>query len=134
MPAKPTDQIESLALAVVGGMTIRRWAREHETPERTAYEWARTPEFRQRVGELRADLVNRALGRLARSAGTAVKALERIISHQSTAPDAVRVAAAKAILSALIDVQTHAELNDRLTALEQRLAGRVNHARDRATS
>jgi len=133
MPAPPTGRIEALALAVATGSTVRGWAKAHCTPERTAYEWASKPAFKARVGELRAELVNRALGRLARSAGAAVAALARIIDPKSVATDAARVSAARAILSALVEIQTHAELNDRLTALEQRIAG-VDHARKRATS
>jgi hypothetical protein len=123
MPATPESQIELLALAIATGSTVRRWAATHGVAERTAYAWAARPECKARVAELRAALIDRAVGRLARGAGKAVKALEAIIGPSSAAPDAVRVAAAKAILASLIDVRTHAELERRIDEMEKRLSG-----------
>ena len=58
-----------------------------------------------------------AVGRLAGAAATAVDTLRGLLAEGQ--PATVRLGAARAILTALIDVQTHAELADRVAHLEE---------------
>jgi hypothetical protein len=118
MPAAPKARIEALALAIAAGSTVRAWARANKVPERTAYTWAATPEFKARVVELRHQAVGRALGRLTAAATRAVTTLRQLL--RDSEPATVRLGAARAILASLIDIQSHAELNERITELERR--------------
>ena len=79
MATAPATKIENLALAIASGSTVCAWCATHRVSERTAYGWASKPEFKSKVVSLRSDLVDRALGRLSRSANQAVRALERIV-------------------------------------------------------
>ena len=62
-----------------------------------------------------------AVGRLAAAATSAVDTLRGLLAAGQ--PATVRLGAARAILSALIDVQAHAELADRVTRLADRGKG-----------
>jgi hypothetical protein len=56
---------EALALALAGGQTLRAAAAAAKVAERTATRRMADPAFRQRVAELRGDMVQRSLGRMA---------------------------------------------------------------------
>ena len=66
---------------------------------------------------LRQGLVTDAVGKLAEAATAAVEMLRGLLAEGQ--PASVRLGAVQAILSALIDVQAHAELSDRVTRLEE---------------
>ena len=70
-----------------------------------------------RVRGLRQGLVTDAVGKLAGAATAAVETLRGLLAEGQ--PATVRLGAARAILTALIDVQTHAELADRVAHLEE---------------
>jgi hypothetical protein len=111
------DKIESLAQALAAGDSAAAWAEAHAVPRRTAYRWAAEAGVKVRVRGLRQDLVTDAVGRLAGAATAAVDTLRGLLAEGQ--PATVRLGAARAILSALIDVQSHAELADRLARLEE---------------
>jgi len=111
------DKIESLAKALAAGDSAATWAEAHAVPRRTAYRWAAEAGVKVRVRGLRQDLVTDAVGRLAGAATAAVDTLRGLLAESQ--PATVRLGAARAILTALIDVQTHAELADRVTHLEE---------------
>jgi hypothetical protein len=111
------DKIESLARALAAGDSAAAWAEAHDVPRRTAYRWAAEAHLKVRVRGLRQDLVTDAVGRLAGAATAAVDTLRGLLAEGQ--PATVRLGAARAILTALIDVQTHAELADRVTHLEE---------------
>ena len=111
------DKIESLAQALAAGDSAAAWAEAHHIPRRTAYRWAAEDSMKVRVRGLRQGLVTDAVGRLAGAATAAVDTLRGLLAEGQ--PATVRLGAARAILTALIDVQTHAELADRVTHLEE---------------
>jgi len=111
------DKIESLAQALAVGDSVAAWAEAHDVPRRTAYRWAAEAGLRARVRGLRQGLVTDAVGKLAEAATTAVDTLKGLLAEKQ--PASVRLGAARAILTALIDVQTHAELADRVAHLEE---------------
>src|SRR6266511_1690273 len=84
------DKIESLAQALAAGDSAATWAEAHAVPRRTAYRWAAEAGLKARVRGLRQGLVTDAVGRLAAAA-----------------------------TSAVIDVQSHTELAERLARLEE---------------
>jgi hypothetical protein len=111
------DKIESLAQALAVGDSVAAWAEAHHIPRRTAYRWATEASVKAQVRDLRQDLVTDAVGRLAGAATAAVDTLRGLLAAGQ--PATVRLGAARAILTALIDVQAHAELADRVTHLEE---------------
>jgi hypothetical protein len=111
------DKIESLAQALAAGDSAAAWAEAHAVPRRTAYRWAAEAGLKARVRGLRQDLVTDAVGRLAGAATAAVDTLRGLLAEGQ--PATVRLGAARAILTALIDVQTHADVSDRVTRLEE---------------
>jgi hypothetical protein len=129
MSASPEGQVEQLALAVAVGSTVRAWCKKNDVAERTAYAWSGTPDFKARVVELRAAMIDKAIGRLSRAACRAVDALARIIKPGSTATRAEQISASKAILSSLIEVRSHAEFDARFAAVERKLAGVAQNER-----
>ena len=110
-------KIESLAKALAVGDSAAAWAEGNDVPRRTAYRWAAEAGLKARVRGLRQDPVTDAVGRLAAAATSAVDTLRGLLAESQ--PATVRLGAARAILTALIDVQTHAELADRVTHLEE---------------
>ena len=111
------DKIESLAQALAAGDSAAAWAEAHAVPRRTAYRWAAEAGLKARVRGLRQGLVTDAVGKLADAATAAVETLRGLLA--ASQPATVRLGAARAILTALIDVQTHADLSDRVTHLEE---------------
>ena len=109
-------KVESLAAALATGESAAVWAEKHAIPRRTAYRWAAQAETQAQIRSLRQGLVGDAVGQLAAAAGSAAETLKSLLAEDQ--PATVRLGAARAILSALIDVQTHAELADRLARLE----------------
>jgi hypothetical protein len=111
------DKIESLAQALAVGDSVAAWAEAHHVPRRTAYRWATEASVKAQVRDLRQDLVTDAVGKLAGAATVAVETLRGLLAAGQ--PATVRLGAARALLTALIDVQTHADLSDRVTHLEE---------------
>jgi hypothetical protein len=111
------DKIESLARALAAGDSAASWAEVNDVPRRTAYRWATEASVKSQVRGLRQGLVTDAVGKLAGAATAAVDTLRGLLAEGQ--PATVRLGAARAILSALIDVQAHSELADRVTRLEE---------------
>ena len=111
------DKVESLAQALAAGGSVAAWAEGNDVPCRTAYRWAAEEDLKARVRGLRQGLVTDAVGKLAEAATAAVDTLRGLLAEGQ--PATVRLGAARAILSALIDVQAHAELADRVARLEE---------------
>jgi len=113
---------EILAVGVASGSTIANAAIQAGCSVSHAYRLAQRPQFRQRVGELRSEASDRAVGLLAEAAVEAVSVLRQ--SLQSERP-ADRIAAAKSILSSVGPMSELHELRERLTKLEQQLTGEL---------
>jgi hypothetical protein len=111
------DKIESLAQALAAGDSAARWAEVNDVPRRTAYRWAAEAGVKARVRGLRQDLVTDAVGKLADAATAAVDTLRGLLAENQAAT--ARLGAARAILSALTELQTHTELAERLARLEE---------------
>ena len=114
---------DKLALGVARGLSLRRSAADAGIPCTTARRHVVKPEFKARVAELRQAMIGCAVGRLANSAAKAAKVMNDLLgpSHE---PE-LRLKAARGILSDLLNVQSHAELSDRLEALEAKIADKV---------
>jgi hypothetical protein len=107
---------DALALALAAGRTLRDAAAGAGIGERTAARRRADPGFRRRVDELRADLVARALGRLADGMTEAADVLRALLAAGT--PPAVRLGAARSLLELGCRLRESVELEARLTALE----------------
>jgi hypothetical protein len=115
------DRSDLIALAMAQGIPIRQWAQEHKVHIRAAYRLAERPAVRAKTAEIRARMVDEAVGRLAEAATTAALTLWDLVGTER--PDTVRLGAARALLSSLIEVQSHAEMSRRFAAIEKKLFG-----------
>jgi hypothetical protein len=111
---------EALALALATGQTLRAAAEATGVGERTATRRVAEPGFRRRVGELRAEMTSRALGRMADGMADAADVLRQLLNAES---ESVRLGAARSLLELGVKLRESVELEERLAALEGRLAG-----------
>jgi hypothetical protein len=109
-----------LAIAVAGGQSVAAWAREHNIPQRTAYTWAKAPEFKAAVERYRIRFVDRAIGRLAKHATRAADEIVKL--SKGAKSEAVKLAAARAVLAELAAVTNHAETQQQGADLRRRIA------------
>lgn len=111
------DADEQLALAIASGLPIKDAAASAGVSHRTAHRRLNDAPFAARVAELRREMVSQAVARLASYASSAVEVLHGIAEEGES--DSVRVQAAKALLSLMPSLRDHAELEDRIRALEE---------------
>jgi hypothetical protein len=105
-----------LLLALAGGQTVRDAARAAGIGERTASRRLVDPDFRQRVGELRADMVQQALGKMADGMAEAADTLRQLLHAKS---ESVRLGAARSLLELGVKLRESVELETRIAALER---------------
>jgi hypothetical protein len=106
---------EALALALATGQTLRDAAAATGIGERTATRRMADPAFRRRIGELRGNMVGRALGRMAEGMAEAADKLRELLTAES---ESVRLGAARALLELGVSLRESVELEARLVALE----------------
>jgi hypothetical protein len=116
-----------LLLALACGASVENAARQAGVSESTAYRRLADPDFSQRLKELRADMVQRTAGALTAAATEAVRTLLEL--QKPSAPPAVRLGAARSVLEIGVKLREVADLEERLTALEESLAQTGSHSR-----
>jgi hypothetical protein len=114
---------DGLALAVARGNRISAWARQHDVPRSTAYRWAKDPELRRQVHELRRRFIDQALGSMASHSKQAVKAILEL--SQNAKSELVKLQALRSVLRDQLDVSEFADLEQRMNEIEEKL-----HIRD----
>jgi hypothetical protein len=119
-------RIAKLAHSIAGGSTPTRWARENKLEPRTVRNWARLPECKALVADIRQRVTERVVGKLTRAALGAVDVIKKL-AH-SGEQEGVRLSAARSLLEQLLAVSNHvksekqiAELTSRITELEASL-------------
>jgi hypothetical protein len=110
---------DALAVALAAGQTLRDGAAAAGVGERTACRRWADPAFRWRVGELRADMVSRATGMMGDGMAEAADVLRALLKAKS---ESVRLGACQAMLELGVKLRESVELEERLTALEARIA------------
>ena len=108
-----------LLMAFACGATIESAARQAGVSESTARRRLADPAFQQQLQALRADMIQRTAGALTAAATEAVRTLLEL--QKAAAPPAVRLGAARSILEIGIKLRENADLEERLSALEQQL-------------
>jgi hypothetical protein len=106
-----------LLLALACGATVEQAARQAGVSESTAHRRMAEANFRRRLQKLRGDMVQRTAGTLTAAASEAVRALLDLL--KPSAPHAARLGAARSVLDFGMKVRELAELEERITALEE---------------
>ena len=120
---KRSKFFELLAVEVASGMTIRDASQKIGCGVSTGYNVSCDPSFKNRVSEIRSESVQGAVGRLSVIASQAVDTLAALLGPENDARD--RLASAKTILGVLVPLSEHAELRQRLDAIERQSALKV---------
>jgi hypothetical protein len=103
---------------LAAGQTLRNAAAAAGVGERTASRRWADPEFRRRLERLRADMLERALGKLADARAGAAETLRRLLNAHS---ESVRLAAARSILELGAMLGEMVELDRDVTELMERV-------------
>src|SRR5262249_53999008 len=110
---------DALLLSLACGATVENAARQCGLCERTVYRRLSEPVFRQRLQQIRTDMIQRTAGALTAASTESVRTLLEL--QKPSAPPAVRLGAARSILEIGIKLREAADLEERLSALEQQL-------------
>ena len=112
------DADETLAAYLATGRTLRSAAKLAAVSERTARRRWADPAFRQRVQQLRAEAVERAMGRLSGDMARAAAKLRQLLKAEA---ENVQLGAAGKLIDLGLRMREQVELADRIAALESRL-------------
>jgi hypothetical protein len=107
-------------MALACGATIEVAAQTAGVSPATVYRRKQDPAFCKELQQVSADLVLRISGMLAGAGGEAVKTLLTLMKE--SAPPAVRLGAARAIMEGVVKYRDFVGLEARLAALEQQVA------------
>jgi hypothetical protein len=111
---------QRLLLALACGATVEGAARQCAVSESTVYRRLADEDFRRQIQQLRTEMVQRTAATLTTAGSESVKTL--LTLQQPTAPPAVRLGAARSVLELGVKLREVAEFEQRLAALEGRLA------------
>jgi hypothetical protein len=109
---------ESLQGALAVGKTIRQAAALAGVSERTVNRRLQDTAFRRRIEELRAGMVQEALGKMADGMSDAAATLRKLLKAKG---ESVRLGAARSILELGSKLRESVELESRLQALEAQM-------------
>lgn len=110
---------DALLMALACGATVAGAAAKAGISERTVYRRLAGPEFRAKLNDVRADMVQRAAGMLTAVSLEAVKTLAELL-HPSQ-PASARLRASKVILDMGLRLREVTDLEERLRLLEKRV-------------
>jgi hypothetical protein len=119
---------EAILSALAAGSSASAAATAAKCSERTVRRRLLDPAFRQRVSEMRSELVEKAVGRLATIGTTAVDELFRLINNGEN--DNVKLGACRATLSFMLAGHTNETLSREVAELRQQ----VDHERNASPS
>ena len=112
------DQILLMALAC--GATIEVAAQTAHISPATVYRRKQDPGFCKQLQQTSSELVQRMAGMLTGAGSEAVRTLLSLMKE--TAPAAVRLGAARAVLDGIVKFREFADFEQRLAALEEQAA------------
>lgn len=113
-----SDQL--LIMAFACGATLENAANSAGVSKATAYRRLQEPAFQQELRKTKAEMVSRTAAMLTAAAGEAVMTLLSLQKDSTPAPS--RLGAARAVLELGVRLRESAELEERIAALESRLA------------
>jgi len=109
-----------LLMAFACGATVESAARQAGVSESTAQRRRDDPAFDQQLQAMRADMIKRTAGALTAASTESVRTLLDL--QKPSAPPAVRLGAARSVLEIGIKLREAADLEERMTVLEQQLS------------
>ena len=109
-----------LALAIAQGKTWADASTLANVSARTVARRQDDPTFRRRIDHIRADMVHRAVGKMADGMVEAAETLRALLKAKS---EAIRLSAARAILELSCKLRESTELAAKVAELEQKLLG-----------
>jgi len=109
---------DALLTALATGATVHEAAKRACVSERTAFRRLSDSTFRGEVTRLRAEIVARALGKMADSMTEAADTLRQLLGAKA---ESVRLGAARSILELAIKLRETVEIEARLQAVERQL-------------
>ena len=121
---KPLSKQDELAIAIAQGKSIAVWARENGVPRSTAYDWAKYPDVRRQVEDLRRRYLDRALGSMAGHSMWAVQGVIKL--GETAASESVQLRARRAVLHDQMTVSKFSNMEYRMAAIEEEI--RVRNA------
>ena len=118
-PSTPTltPKQRQLVLALLVANDVAAACEAAQVPRSTAYRWMNQPAFAAALREADREVLRATSRRLARLGVKAVQVLEETLDDPE-APTAVRVRAADAVLTKLLQIRETVDMDERLTALE----------------
>jgi X-X-X-Leu-X-X-Gly heptad repeat protein len=119
----PKGRKIKLAIAIANGASISEWASENDVPRRTAYRWASDPKVRAKVASCRHLALDRAIGQMASNVNTAADGIQKLA--EGAVSESVRLSALRTIFSNMMAVSEFADLQVRMTQLEEQLGERA---------
>lgn len=112
---------QALAIqALLTNSTLAAAARQVHVSERTLSRWLADSEFRAALNDAEGELLDAAQRQLLRLQSSAIEVHEDLLSVDT--PHGVRLRAAQSVLDALLKLRELRTLEERLAALEERLA------------
>lgn len=108
---------ELIVAALASGHTLQEAAKAAGVSPRTVSRRLADPAFKQRIHTLRAEMIGRALGRMADGMSDAAGTLRKLLKAKA---ESVRLGACRAMLELGVKLREAVEFEARLTALEQR--------------
>lgn len=115
------SQRDAVVPLLARGLSPTDVARELGLNERTVRRWRSDPEVAAEVSVIRRAITEETVGALTEAVRKAVDTLTAALGDESAA---IRVRAAAELVRAFVAVASHAELEQRIAALETRLEGR----------
>ena len=121
MTAKKKTQADTLLITLLAkGATVAQAARQAGVSERTVYRLRQQPDFQVRIDAIQDETLQRAADILTRAAQEGIHSLVTLLQDRAT-PANVRRAAARDVLDLGPRLREEANLEKRLTALENAL-------------
>jgi hypothetical protein len=119
------DVDDALQLALAAGGSVAAAARQANCSEKTVRRRLSDPRFRDAVRQMRADLVTKAVGRLAAMGVKAADGLNALMDNAKR--EQTRLGACRATLDFLFRGTELVEMEARIAALEAAAAAREKH-------
>jgi hypothetical protein len=115
-----------LAVLLAAGLSVAKAAKKAKVGERTVYRRLKDPDFRRRVEEARAAMVEKTVGKLAAIGNLAVGQLHGLMSKETTG-EQVRLGAARAALDFLFRSHEQQTLAKQVEDLRRQVEEISNH-------
>jgi hypothetical protein len=113
---------ERVAAALASGSPVAQVSRDCRVGTATIWAWLKLPRFKDRVADLRRQLVDAALGRLSELLGKAGDTYARLLDASDT-PPRIKLDTANAVLDRFVGISNFTELRTEIDNLKAQLPG-----------